>query len=146
METHSSIPTFQQVDEAYARYCAIANHPPLHDSDVYREKWEAERRAARAEHFRLKGLMFDTPEKRICWTAHLWNRSYGVRVDELKAMGFSDAEISEGCKLGAARSEEYLMNCYTHGDPAYGAWGVHSEAPKQPHQDRINAALKDHHR
>ena len=135
-------PSRKAVDDSWSRFCDVANHPPSRNSDTFGD-WQRRRDQLKREHLIIKGRFFGTREQRICWTAHIWSSTYGAPVHELKLMGFTNHEISEGCFLGRAVEREYQMNCRSHGDPAYGSWGIHSPAPAQPHRDRITAGLAD---
>lgn len=80
-----------------------------------------------------------THEQRIGVVAWHWSRFAYARRAEYKALGFSDEEILEGNKLGAAMDEErYGNRCY-YGDPAYGSWPAET---KQPIQDKVLGMMR----
>jgi hypothetical protein len=135
--TPSTTELKRDIEAAYDKCCRLShigaangvNHPQ-HQEYV----------AACDEHLRLKGLQYDTPDKRIAFVAHRWNRQY--RYDaEYKAMGFSEAEIRKGSELGRARENEYLSNRAYYGDPAYGSWPP--EAVKDTPINQLVAAMFD---
>jgi hypothetical protein len=76
---------------------------------------------------------YSTAERRIAHVAWAYNRQYGVHSVNWPALGFSDEEIGEGAKLGAALCDEASTNYAIHGDPAYGSWRGQVEQPIQKH-------------
>lgn len=72
-------------------------------------------------------------EARVAEAAWCWNSQYpGHAAQRCLDLGISEEEIREGFELGERMSREYWVNCSTHGDPAYGSWGVFGDAPAEP--------------
>lgn len=76
---------------------------------------------------------YSTREKRIGNVAYYYG-SFTDSLERWRKEGFSDEELFEGLKLGAAMRDEYESNRAWCGDPAYGSWPANV---KQPIRDKV---------